>query len=550
MMMHSRPPGGVPSAHADRFARRLLPPPALWPQFDYAAAHLCDYPDRLNAAAALIDAAVAAGAGAKAAYHFGDLSWTYAHLLDRAERIARVLAEDLGLVPGNRVLLRSANSPMLVACWLAVLKAGGICVTTMPMLRARELAYIIDKAEISHALCDIDLAEEMETARRQTAMARIAYFSATGDAANRDADLDRAAAAKPAGFATVPTAADDIALITFTSGTTGYPKAAAHFHRDILAAADSLPLVYRVASDEVVCGSAPMAFTYGLAAQVLYPLRFRATAALVARPAPENILAAVARHRVTSLYGVPTGYHHMLAQIGRFDLRSLRRCASAGEHLRGALWQAWREATGVGIVNGLGMTELLSHCLSESEPVEHPGSTGRAVPGYTVCLLDDDGVPLPRGRRGRLAVRGPTGCRYLDDPERQAAFVRNGWNVTGDIMEQDEAGRFWYVDRSDDIIVSAGYNISAQEVERALSEHPDVAECAVVGVPDPVRGAILRACVVLREPRDNEAETADELGAFVRSLIATYKCPREFRFIEALPRTATGKVQRFRLRQS
>ncbi len=544
-------PGGVPSGHVDTFARRLLPPPELWPVFDYSAPHLSRYPDRINAATALIDAAVAAGVGAKPVFHYGDGTWSYAHLLDRAERIARVLIEDFGLVPGNRVLMRSGNTPMVAACWLAVLKAGGICVTTMPLLRAKELSYMIGKAQIRIALCDIDLAEEMELTRRQMPdLAHVSYFTALGNRANDDADLDRRAETKSAGYISVDTAADDVALITFTSGTTGNPKGAMHFHRDILAVCDCWPRTHTVEESDVITGSPSFAFTYGKAAFLMYPLRYRATVALPVKPTPDLILEAIQRHRVTSLYAVPTAFNAMLQQIDRWDVSSLRKASSAGEHLRLKLWEDWRDATGIKLINGIGMTEMLTHFIAEVAGQERVGSTGRPVEGYSACILDDDFNPLPAGSRGRLAVRGPTGCRYLEDPERQAAFVRNGWNVTGDIMEQDADGWFWYVDRSDDMIVSSGYNISAQEVERVILEHPKVAECAVVGVPDEARGKIVRACIVLVDPAGACEALAEEIQNFVKAAIAPYKYPRDIKFLEVLPRTQTGKIQRFRLRDA
>jgi len=540
-------PGGVPSAHVDDFARSLLPPPDLWPVFDYSAPHLCHYPDRINAAAALIDSAVADGFGAKAAFHYGDGTWSYAHLLDRAERIARVLVEDFGLVPGNRVLMRSANTPMVAACWLAVLKAGGICVMSMSLLRAKELGYLVHKAQIKIALCEIDLAEEMELTRAAApGLEHVAYFTPLGDGS---ADLDRRVEAKPAGFTNVDTAADDVAVITFTSGTTGNPKGAMHFHRDILAVCDCWPQSYTIDPDEIVVGSPSFAFTYGLAAFLTYPLRYRATAVLLPRPTPELILGAIARHRCTSLYAVPTAFHAMLQQLDRYDISSLRKCSSAGEHLRQKLWQDWYDATGLKLVNGIGMTEMLTHFIAQTPDVAKEGATGRPVPGYSACILDDDFNPLPPGQRGRLAVRGPTGCRYLDDAERQANFVKNGWNVTGDIMEQDAEGWFWYVDRSDDMIISSGYNISAQEVERVLMEHPKVSECAVVGVPDEARGNIVRACIVLDDPSLAGEALAEEIQAYVKAAIAPYKYPRDIQFLETLPKTQTGKIQRFRLRQ-
>lgn len=544
-----RLPGG-PSAHADPFIRSQLPPQELWPRFDYSAPHLRKYPDRLNASVALLDAAVEAGGGDRPVFHFEGVTWTYIHLLDRVQRLARVLVEDFGLVPGERVLLRSPNTPMLAACWLAVARAGGVIVNTMSLLRARELAYILEKAQVRLALCEISVAEELaQAAARVPVLERIAYFTPACHANHPDAELDRRLEAKPAGGGSVATAADDVVLVSFTSGTTGNPKGAAHFHRDIVAVTECWPKVYTLEAGEVVVGSPTLSFTYGLAASLLYPLRYRATSVLIPRPTPEALLAAIQQYGATSLYSVPTLYQSMLPLIADYDVSSLRKCTSAGENLRTALWGRWREATGLRIVNGLGTTEMLTHFVSESMAVACVGSMGHAVPGYTVEILDDAGLPLPPGGRGRLAVIGPTGCRYIGDVERQQGFVQNGWNLTGDVCERDKEGCFWYVDRVDDMIVSAGYNISPQEVERVVAEHPKVHACAVVGVPHEARGNIVRACVVLRDPLAATDATALEIQEYVKAVLAPYKYPREVKFVEELPRTATGKVQRYRLRE-
>jgi 2-aminobenzoate-CoA ligase len=367
-------------------------------------------------------------------------------------------------------------------------------------------------------------------------------------AGSGEAQLDRRLEAKPAGAGFVATAADDPVLVSFTSGTTGQPKGAAHFHRDVLAVTECWPKVYTIDPDEVVIGSPTLAFTYGLASSLLYPLRYRVPAVLVHRPSPQGILAAIERYRATSLYSVPTLYQGMLEHLPGCDLSSLRKCTSAGEHLRPRLWEEWRDATGIRVVNGLGTTEMLSHFVSEGMEGACAGSMGNAVPGYRVEILDDDGAPLGPGGRGRLAVTGPTGCRYIGDPQRQQDYVRNGWNLTGDVCERDAEGCFWYVDRADDMIVSAGYNISPQEVERAVAEHPKVAACAVVGVPHEARGNVVRACVVLRDPAAATPDTARAIQDFVKATLAPYKYPREVRFVDELPRTATGKIQRYRLR--
>ncbi|MEE8344369.1 MAG: AMP-binding protein [Woeseiaceae bacterium] len=542
-------PGGVPSAHTDRFIYTMMPPREAWPVFDYSGDALSHYPDHMNAAEILLDTATLEGFGDKPVFHFEGQTWCYRQLQDYVDKIARVLVEDYGLVPGNRVLLRSGNNPMLAACWLAVLKAGGICVTTMPLLKTEELIFILNRVSVRFALCEKSLADELEVAGRSAeCLGRIAYFTPLGTDKSKSADLDRAVENKTTGFANVRTAADDIALIAFTSGTTGNPKATVHFHRDVIAITDCYPLVHTVDTDDVICGSPSMAFTYGLAVLLIYPLRFRATVVIVPRPTPDQILCAVEQYRVTSLYCVPTSFRQMLDGLDQFDISSLRKCASSGENLQTPLWEAWREQTGIRLVNGFGATEVMCTVLSESLAVDRIGSSGKAVPGYTARLIDRDGQPLPINARGRLAIRGPTGCRYLDDLERQQAFVQDGWNITSDVFVQDGDGYFWFVDRADDMIVSSGYNISPQEVERALSEHPMIRECAVVGVDDAVRGKLVRACVVLNERGRATQETITILQEFVKHRIAPYKYPRDVRFYDELPKTHTGKLQRHRLR--
>ena len=541
-------PGGVTSAHRDSFARERLPPRELWPQMDFGALpELRAYGNRMNAAVELLDRALDLGWGDRAAIHFNGQVWSYRRLKEQADRIARVLVEDMGLETGNRVLLRAPNNPMLVACWFAVLKAGGIAVTTMPLLRARELAFVLNRVRIRHALCDIGLADEIEAARKSAEHAvQIGYFTSTG---NGDADLDRRAAAKPAGFANCDTAADDVALIAFTSGTTGQPKGTMHFHRDIMAITDCFPRhVFKVAPNDIFCGSPPLAFTFGLGALTLFPMRFGASSVLLEKFSPEILLETVQRTRATAIYTAPTGFRAMAEMAQRFDLTSLKKSVSAGEHLPKPSFEVWEQATGIRIIDGLGATELLHIFVSTAGADIRPGATGKAIPGYQACIVDDDANPLPPGSMGRLAVRGPTGCRYIDDIERQKLYVRNGWNLTGDVYEMDRDGYFWYQARADDMIISAGYNISGPEVETILLDHPKVKECAVIGAPDPQRGQIVKAFVVLRDARDTGTETAKLLQDHVKAEIAPYKYPRAIEFVDALPRTETGKLQRYRLR--
>jgi 2-aminobenzoate-CoA ligase len=505
------------------------------------------YGNRMNAAVELLDRALDLGWGDRVAIHFNGQVWSYRRLKEQADRIARVLVDDMGLAAGNRVLLRAPNNPMLVASWFAVLKAGGIAVTTMPLLRARELTFMLNRVRVSHALCDVGLADEMEAARKSAEHAvQLGYFTSMGDG---DADLDRRAASKPVGLANCDTAADDVALIAFTSGTTGQPKGTMHFHRDVMAITDCFPRhVFRVTPDDIFCGSPPLAFTFGLGALTLFPMRFGASAVLLEKFSPEILLETVQRNRVTAIYTAPTGFRAMAEMAPRFDLRSLKKSVSAGEHLPKPTFEAWDQATGIRIIDGLGATELLHIFVSASGADIRPGATGKAIPGYQACVVDDDANPLPPGSMGRLAVRGPTGCRYIDDVERQKIYVKNGWNLTGDVYEMDRDGYFWYQARADDMIISAGYNISGPEVETILLDHPKVKECAVVGSPDPQRGQIVKAFIVLREPREAGAETTKLLQDHVKAEIAPYKYPRAIEFVESLPRTETGKLQRFRLR--
>ena len=530
------------TAHVDTFARDHLPPVAEWPEFRFDLPEL-EYADRMNCATVLLDDAVAEGHGDRQALSAPSGAWSYRDLLERANRIAGVLQRDMGLVPGNRVLLRSANNPMLAACWLGVVKAGGIAVTTMPLLRARELAAIIEKGRVSHALCDSRLIQELDNARASTdALTRVMTFGG--------GELDAAIVARPAEFENVDTASDDVCILAFTSGTTGRGKATMHFHRDVLAMTDTFARhVLGTRSGDVYVGSPPLGFTFGLGALLAFPLRFRASAGLLEAPTPDGLLEAVATMGATCLFTAPTMYRALLAKLGDHDLRSLRQCVSAGEPLPKPTSDAWYDRTGIRIIDGIGTTEMIHIFISAAGEAIRPGATGVPVPGYSACVLDDEDRPLAAGATGRLAVKGPTGCRYLADP-RQRDYVVDGWNVTGDTYRIDEDGYFWFEARADDMIISAGYNIAGPEVEAALLEHPAVAECAVVGSPHHERGQIAKAFVV-RSPGYEMAgaELVSELQELVKQRIAPYKYPREIEWVETLPRTQTGKVQRFKLRE-
>ena len=545
-------PGGVPSAHVDRFATDNLPPRELWPVMDYATVpELAAYPARMNAGAMLLDDMVAAGHGARTCLHFNRRKLSYAALLDMANRAARVLTEDYGLKPGNRVLLRAPNNPMLVACWLAVLKAGGICVTTMPLLRARELTTLIDKAEIALALCDVRLADELETARqRAPRLARIGYFTATGEAGDAGADLDARMARKPAGFANVATAADDIALIAFTSGTTGTPKGTMHCHRDVLAICDCFPRsTFGARADDIVCGTPPLAFTFGLGGLAIFPLRFGATATLLENASPAEMVKIIETYKATICFTSPTAYRAMMSAMDKgADLSSLRLAVSAGETLPAPVFAEWVRKTGKMILDGIGSTEMLHIFITNRVGDAVAGTTGHPVSGYEAKVVGDDMKELPVGTPGKLAVRGPTGCRYLADA-RQSDYARNGWNLTGDTFVSDANGRLSFVARSDDMIVSSGYNIAGPEIEAALLSHPAVAECGVVGAPDEARGMIVKAYVILTPDVTADAALATALQDHVKREIAPYKYPRAIEFVTQLPKTETGKLKRFALRQ-
>lgn len=540
------------SSHLDRFARDRLPPKELWPVMDYAGLPLLkDYPERLNVATELLDRMAEGEGGKRPCIHFEGRVFTYAQIRSMADRIAHVLVKQYGLVPGGRVLLRAPNNPMLVACWFAVLKVGGIVVATMPMLRARELTVLIAKAQIEIALCDVRLMEEMSAAQqRQPGLRHIGAFSATA-AGHPDADLDARMAAMPEGFPNVPTFAHDLALIAFTSGTTGTPKGTMHFHRDVLAITDLFPRsTFKMRADDVICGSPPLAFTFGLGALTLFPMRAGASSVLLESFDPERLLHTIQTYRATAVYTAPTAFRTMAELAPKFDLSSLTKSVSAGEHLPKATFEQWEKASGVRIMDGLGATEMLHIFVSSNGRDIPAGATGRAIPGYQARIVDEEGNALPDGQVGKLAIQGPTGCRYMDDTARQQVYVQKGWNLTGDMYLRDGDGWFWYQARSDDMIISAGYNIAGPEIEGVLLDHPAVKECAVIGVPDAARGHIVKAFVVLRQPDLASPEMVKRLQDFVKAEIAPYKYPRAIEFLDALPRSEVGKLQRYRLREA
>ena len=532
------------TAHTDTFARDNLPPPEQQPEYLFDLPEL-QYGEHLNCATELLDTAITKGWGSRVAVRASGVTWTYQELLERANQIAHVLREDLRLEPGNRVLLHSFNNPMMVACWFGIIKAGGIVVATMPLLRAKELIEVITKAQVSHALVDARLVSELEQAKANCpSLEHVCQFSS--DAPD---GLEARMVTQSSSFTNVDTHRDDTVLIAFTSGTTGKPKGCMAFHRDVLAICDTFAKhTLRASQEDVFIGSPPLAFTFGLGGIVLFPMRIGASTVLLEKAAPDLMLPAIAEFRASVVFTSPTAYRAMAALTKNHDLSSLRKCVSAGEFLPAATRHVWREATGIELIDGIGATEMLHIFISADEAHARAGATGKPVPGFQACVIDEHGAPLPAGQVGRLAVKGPTGCRYLAD-DRQRNYVHNGWNLTGDAYLIDADGYFIYQARTDDMIVSSGYNIAAPEVEAALLQHPSIAECAVVGVPDAERGQLVKAFVVLRPDVPGSSDLIKELQDFVKQAIAPYKYPRAIEFRDGLPKTQTGKLQRFHLRQ-
>ena len=539
------------TGHTDTFCEDHAPPPDLWPVRDWSGIPELTYPDRMNCATELLDSVVESDHGDRIVFRFPGGEWTYGKLYENANRIANVLVQDMGLVPGNRVLLRGPNNPMLAACWFGVLKAGGVVVCTMPLLREREIRWVADKAQISLALTDTRFADECEAAFRFRADgekregARVVHF-------NSDAhfSLEPMMRRRSSAFTNHGTSADDTALIAFTSGTTGEGKGTMHSHRDVMAITDCFPrYVLKPEADDLFCGSPPLAFTYALGGLLLFPMRFGASALLLEQATPPHLIEAIEEYRPTICFTAPTAYRAMAGMTGEHDVSSLRKCVSAGETLPVSVYQSWLDLTGIRIIDGIGATEMLHIFISAAGDAIRPGATGQVVPGYQARVVDDQMKDVSVGTVGKLAVRGPTGCRYLDNVKQQKKYVRDGWNLTGDSYKLDADGYFWYQARTDDMIISGGYNIAGPEVENVLLEHDAILECAVVGEPDEERGHLVKAFVVLRPGREEGSALVKELQDFVKARIAPYKYPRAVEFCESLPRTSTGKLQRYRLRR-
>ena len=526
--------------YEDNFAHVNLPNLELQPEYKFLDVPQFNRPEMLNCVEKLLDNHITEGCGNSICIRTFEETWTYQDLYEKANQIAHVLVDDLGFQSGNRVLIRSANNPMMVACWFAVLKAGGIVVATMPLLRSKELTTIIDCAEISHAFCDSDLAEEMNLVQSNF-LKKVSFY--------RNAGLEKLMEPKPKTFQNYHSKADSVALIGFTSGTTGLPKMTAHYHKDILNICEAFPqYALQPTPTDIFTGSPPLGFTFGLGGLVLFPMYFGASTFLIEKPSPDLLLKAIQDYKITICFTAPTAWRIITTKVHDFDVSSLRKCISAGETLPLKVWQDWNEATGLKIIDGIGATEMLHIFISSNEENMKPGATGLAVTGYEAKIIDANGNELPRNEPGRLAVKGITGCKYLNREDKQREYVEKGWNITGDIFRQDEAGYFYFVARGDDMIISSGYNIAAIEVESVLLTHEAILECAVVGLPDEERGMLVCAYVVLKDYNEASNALAKEMQNWFKEVAAPYKYPRLLYFVEALPKTETGKIQRFKLK--
>ncbi len=526
--------------YEDHFAHNNLPSIDLQPNYVFADLPQFSHPEMLNCVDKLLDNHIKEGRGESVCIRTFEETWTYQDVYNKANQIAHVLVDELGLKSGNRVLIRSANNPMMVACWFAVLKAGGIVVATMPLLRSKELTTIIDCAEISHAFCDSELADEMQLVKSNF-LKKVSYYG--------NSQLEILMQSKPKTFDNYHSKADSVALIGFTSGTTGLPKMTSHFHKDILNICEAFPQYsLQPKAQDIFTGSPPLGFTFGLGGLVLFPMYFGASTFLIEKPSPDLLLQAIQEHKITICFTAPTAWRIITTKVAEFDISSLRKCVSAGETLPLKVWQDWYDATGLKIIDGIGATEMLHIFISSHEENMKPGATGVAITGYEAKIVDINGNELPRNEPGRLAVRGITGCKYLNRIEKQKEYVENGWNITGDVFRQDEDGYFWFVARGDDMIISSGYNIAAIEVESVLLTHDEILECAVVGLPDEERGMLVCAHIVLKDQSKATDAMKNRIQHWFKEVAAPYKYPRVIYFTENLPKTETGKIQRFKLK--
>jgi len=526
--------------YEDNFAHESLPNQETQPDYTFLDLPQFQRPEMLNCVERLLDNHIKEDRGDRVCIRTFESTWTYQELYEKSNQIAHVLVNDLGLQSGNRVLIRSSNNPIMVACWFAIVKAGGIVVATMPLLRSKELTTIIDCAEISHALCDNDLADEMNLVKSDF-LKKVCFYN--------NSKLEELMQSKDKTFTNYHSKSDSICLIGFTSGTTGLPKMTAHYHKDILNICEAFPnYSLQPTPNDIFTGSPPLGFTFGLGGLVLFPMYLGASTFLIEKPSPDLLLKAIQEHKITICFTAPTAWRIITTKVNDFDISSLRKCVSAGEALPLKVWEDWYNTTGLKIIDGIGATEMLHIFISSNENNMKPGATGKAITGYEAKIIDANGFEVPINEPGRLAVRGITGCKYLNRIDKQKEYVENGWNITGDIFRKDENDYFWFVARGDDMIISSGYNIAAIEVESVLLTHDDILECAVVGLPDDERGMLVCAHIVLQEKNKATDAMKNRIQHWFKEVAAPYKYPRVIHFVEELPKTETGKIQRFKLK--
>ncbi|OLE57613.1 MAG: hypothetical protein AUG13_03090 [Chloroflexi bacterium 13_1_20CM_2_59_7] len=512
-----------------------LPPRELWPKRLYTLPEFATYAARFNPTEELLGKAVAAGQGERTAVLFEDQRLTYNQLLTQANKFANALRE-LGVQEGDRLILRTPNIPPTLVANFAILKLGAVCTPTSPLFSRTEIAHVANDAEAVAIIVSSALLGEVEAAR--DGLQTVKHIIVVGG---------DAAEVKAKGFLPYGEL-----LQSGEASLDPVLRQREDVVEEMLIVPDSFGKYgWRVTENDVIGGSAPLAFGAGYSSYATIPFRFGAAASLIAKFEPEKMFDTIQKHRVSILTLAPTAYRKML-QVPeaekKYDLSSLRVCTGGGESLTAPTYHAWKEKFGREIFEGLGTTEMMyvfaSNVVSRKAKA---GSFGQAVPGYELKVFDEEGKEAKAGNIGHFVACGPTGTIYWRDPDKQRhAITPDGWNRAGDYVSVDEDGYFWFVSREDDIIKSSGYRIGPEEIEVTLATHPAVADVGVIGVHDEVRGQIAKAFVVLKP---GESLSPEDLIAFCRGKIATYKLPREIVMVNELPRTPTGKLLRRVLKQ-
>jgi benzoate-CoA ligase len=502
-------------------------------------------PARFNAASWLIDRHVPEGRGGKVAIECGDERVTYAELAERVNRCGSGL-RDRGVMPGDRVMLVLEDGPAFFYAFFGAIKIGAIPIPTNTLWKTADYHYVLNDSSAVVLIVSATLLPAVDAGPRAVFPA-LRQIIVTGPDGTFESWLEPGANMLDA----ADTSHDDPAFWLYSSGSTGAPKACVHLHHDMLACATLFGIGVLGIREDDRCFSAPkLFFAYGLGNAGYFPLAVGATSILwPGPPAAAAIYAVIARHRPTLFFFVPTGYAMMLSQPGDFDLSSVRLASSAGEALPPPLYDRFKQRFGLDILDGIGSTELLHTFISNREGAIRPGSSGQLVDGYDAALLNEEGQCVQPGEVGNLFIRGESACaEYWNQPEKTRETFRDGWVRTGDKYSQDADGFYWHAGRSDDMLKVGGMWVSPIEIERALIDHEAVLECAVIGREDADTLIKPMAFVVVQPGWSATAELARALEAFVRSRLAAYKRPRWVQFVDALPKTATGKIQRFKLR--